>query len=511
VFVERGGFDAIVGNPPFMGGKKITGPLGIQYRSYLVDRLAAGIKGNADLCAYFFLRARQLIRDTGGFSMLATNTIAQGDTREVGLEQLTRSGCVVSRAVSSRKWPGSASLEVAVVWVRRDRWNGAFVLDEKPVSGITPYLTMPGDVTGNPYRLAANARKSFIGSYVLGMGFVLTPEEVQALIDKDARNRDVLFPYLNCDDLNSRPDQSPSRWVINFFDWPLDRGAKGRWATADEQQRKSWLATGIVPDDYPGPVAADYPDCLAIVEEKVKPERNRLGLKKDVSARGYAKWWWQYARKGINLYATVAGMKRVLIIPRHSKFISAAFLPNGLISSEANVVVATQSFGVFCIIQSSMHQLWTTAYQSSLGTGGRYTPSDCFETFPFPAVISQHSPIETIGRIYHDYRCQIMLARQEGLTTTYNRFHKPGETATDIQKLRALHVEMDYAVATAYSWTDLDLGYGFHETKQGLRFTISEPARREVLARLLKLNHERYAEEATQGLHNKKKPKRLLG
>ena len=80
----------------------------------------------------------------------------------------------------------------------------------------------------------------------------------------------------------------------------------------------------------------------------------------------------------------------------------------------------------------------------------------------------------------------------------------PTNPAADIQKLRDLHVEMDKAVAAAYGWSDLDLGHGFHETKQGIRFTISESARREVLARLLKLNHERYAEEVKQGLHDKK-------
>ncbi len=63
---------------------------------------------------------------------------------------------------------------------------------------------------------------------------------------------------------------------------------------------------------------------------------------------------------------------------------------------------------------------------------------------------------------------------------------------------------MNCAVAAAYGWSDLDLGHGFHETKQGVRFTISEPARREVLQRLLKLNHERYAEEVRQGMHDKK-------
>lgn len=101
-----------------------------------------------------------------------------------------------------------------------------------------------------------------------------------------------------------------------------------------------------------------------------------------------------------------------------------------------------------------------------------------------------------------------MLDRKEGLTKTYNRFHDPDETSSDIQRLRELHVEMDQAVVAAYGWTDLDLGHGFHETKQGLRYTISEPARREVLQRLLKLNHERYAEEVKQGLHEKKKPKK---
>ncbi len=97
-----------------------------------------------------------------------------------------------------------------------------------------------------------------------------------------------------------------------------------------------------------------------------------------------------------------------------------------------------------------------------------------------------------------------MLLRQEGLTKTYNRFHNPNETSADIQKLRDLHIEMDQAVAAAYGWGDLEFGHGFHKTKQGVRFTISEPSRREVLQRLLKLNHERYAEEVKQGLHCKK-------
>ena len=139
-------------------------------------------------------------------------------------------------------------------------------------------------------------------------------------------------------------------------------------------------------------------------------------------------------------------------------------------------------------------------YSSSLETRLRYTPTDCFETFPFP---SSMQLLDDIGERYYTHRQSIMLTRQEGLTKTYNRFHNPDEHAPDIVKLRELHKEMDEAVAHAYGWDDLELEHGFHETKQGLRYTISEEARREVLDRLLKLNYERYAEEVALGLHEK--------
>ncbi|MCC7338619.1 MAG: hypothetical protein IT422_26290 [Pirellulaceae bacterium] len=131
----------------------------------------------------------------------------------------------------------------------------------------------------------------------------------------------------------------------------------------------------------------------------------------------------------------------------------------------------------------------------------RYSVTDCFETFPIPIYTVM---LATIGETYFRHRKQVMLDRQEGLTKTYNRFQNPNDSIANIQKLRELHVEMDKAVAAAHGWTDLELGRDFHETKQGVRFTISESARLEFLQRLLKLNHERYAEEEKQGLHGKK-------
>lgn len=149
--------------------------------------------------------------------------------------------------------------------------------------------------------------------------------------------------------------------------------------------------------------------------------------------------------------------------------------------------------------------LFSRHYTSTVGvTTLNYSPTDCFQTFPFPLVCcedlssqkSNKAPttnpnndlvnqLEEIGEKYYNHRQQIMLTRQEGLSKTYNRFHNPEETSKDIKQLRQLHVKIDYGVAAAYRWKDLNLDHGFHQTKQGLRYTISEAARREILDRLL--------------------------
>ncbi len=464
---EDGGFDAVIGNPPFQGGSKLTGILGRDLRNHLIDSIGGGTTGLADLVAYMFLRATELLRPEGASGLIATNTIAQGDTREVGLDRLVGRGSAITRAVSSQSWPGQASLQVAIVWLKKTPWAGPCYLDGERVSGITPQLVVPGRVSGNPYQLVSNAGKSFKGADVNGMGFVLSPEDAKRLVETDPKNRDVLFPYLHGKDLSSRPDHSPSRWVINFHDWPLTR-------------------------------AEDYVECIAIVREKVKPERETNNRKV------YRDYWWQYAEKRPKLYATIASMDKVLVRARVSSTHALAFVPSGTVMSDQVTIFATSRFCDFLLLQSSVHQSWLERNASSMGKTIRYTPSDCFETFPFPDEISD---LNSLGEVYYSYRISTSRDRQEGATEIYNRFHDPAETSEDIAKLRELHIEMDQAVAAAYGWNDLDLGHGFHETDQGIRYTLSPPARREVLDRLLELNHERYAEEVAQGLHDKKKPK----
>ncbi len=230
--MQRGGFEAFVGNPPFMGGLKLETALGSDYRALIVDSIGHGVvgtRGTADLCAYFLLRISALVRANGHFALLATNTIAQGDSCRVGLESLVAQGFTITRAIRSQKWPGEANLEVSQIWVCRQAWKSDCVLDGKPVPAISAQLTRPGRIEGKPERLIANHGKSFTGSFVLGLGFILEPEHAKGLIRNDKANGTVLAPYLNGQDLNTNPDQSASRWVINFQRLAARSQECGRW------------------------------------------------------------------------------------------------------------------------------------------------------------------------------------------------------------------------------------------------------------------------------------------
>jgi hypothetical protein len=457
VFTDGRGLDAIVGNPPFQGGQKITGTLGTDYRNWLVLCLADGRRGSADLVAYFFLRASRLLYSQGGFGLLATNTIAQGDTREVGLDQLAARGWTISRAMKSRPWPGSATLEVAEVWLHSGTWTSPAVLEGTPVLAITTFLEPRGRVSGRPYRLHESTGRCFQGSIVLGIGFVLTPAEADRMVDGDPRNGEVLFPYLNGEDLNGSPTQTAGRRIINFFDWPLDRA-----------------------ETYRGPMAR--------LREKVKPERDMITY----SRRAREKWW-QYERPRPELYRAIEGLNRVLVIAQVSKTAIPAFVDNGQVYDQKLVVFAYDSYTHLGLLTSSFHRLWAISYSSTLRTDLSYTPTDCFETFPQPELTDA---MGQAGKALDEHRRGIMLDRWEGLTATYNRVHDPRERSEDIAKLRRLHVELDHAVAVAYGWEDLPLDHDFQETRQGVRYTLGLATRTEMLDRLLELNHERAAAEA---------------
>ena len=149
----------------------------------------------------------------------------------------------------------------------------------------------------------------------------------------------------------------------------------------------------------------------------------------------------------------------------------------------------------------------------------RYTPSDCFETFPFPESWEARPDLEAVGKEYYEFRAALMVRNKEGLTKTYNRFHDPNETDPDIVRLRELHAAMDRVVLDAYGWNDVRpdcdflLDYESDEEEWGnkkkpYRYRWPDDVRDEVLARLLELNAERAKEEARSGAVAAKKPKK---
>lgn len=452
------GFDAVLGNPPFKGGQHLTGLLGSDYREYLVAHIAQGTRGSADLVAYFVLRAASVVRRNGKIGLLATNTISQGSTREVALDTLGDRAWTTFRAWKSRPWPGDASIQIAELWMHNGDWEGVQVLDGEVVRGISSSLDPSSRITGRPERLAANAGKSFQGSIVLGEGFVLAPAEAQTLLDRDARNRDVLFPYLTGQDLNSSARHSPSRWVINFFDWPIEEAEK-------------------------------YDDCWQVIQQRVKPERQRRQPDGSfVLRRPLPQRYWQYGEKRPGLHAAIRDLSRVLVITIHSKTITPVFVPTGVVFSHGLIVFPFDDYGHMGLLTSGLHWWWAVRCGSTIRTDLRYTPTDCFETFPQPHLTSE---VAAVAATLDNHRQACMLDRSEGITKIYNRVADPDESAADITRLRQLHAELDHAVAAAYGWSDLVLDHDFYDTPQGVRYTLGPTVKIEVLDRLLELNHER--------------------
>ena len=456
VFADGGRFDAMVGNPPFIGGQRLSGATGGDYREHLVHWIAGGTKGSADLVAYFFLHAANVARSLG---YLATNTIAQGDTSEVGLARLIDRGWNIHRALSSIPWPGTASLEISKLWLTAAAFRGRPELDGRWVPGIDEML-YPRSRSGWRKRpLAENAKRSFQGSIVLGKGFMMPPEAAREVIAGDPRNGDVLFPYLNGEDLNRSPTHTASRWAINFFDWSDDR-------------------------------ARGYPDCYAIIEERVKPERsNKRGRPYEVARRR----WWQHLAQRKGLYRTIAGMERVLVIARVSKTVLPTLVPTGQVFADQMVVFAYDDWFHFGVLSSGFHNRWVIRHSSTLETRTRYTPTDVFETFPQPGFAEAAAEA---AEAFDAHRREFMVAEEIGLTSVYNRVHDPADRSVDIRNLRELHMSLDLAVRAAYGWSDLDLGHGFYDVRgAGRRFTFAPEAADEILERLLELNRDRYLEE----------------
>ena len=362
------------------------------------------------------------------------------------------------------------------------------MLDGSPVSRISAFL-FHGDQDATPARLPGSQGLSYQGSVVVGLGFVFDDRKAGAnplslaatLVQTDARNELRIQPYMGGEEVNSSPRLQPHRQIINF----------GSMSEAD---------------------ARGWPDLMRIVEERVRPTRMT------VKRKAHRDRWWQYGDKRPELYARISGMPRVLANSIISQHLAFAFLPSTYVFSHRLEVYPLETYSAFATLQSQAHEWWARFFSSTLEDRLNYSASDCFETFPFPPDWETAPVLEAAGESYYDFRADLMVRNDEGLTKTYNRFHDPDERSPDILKLRELHAEMDRAVLDAYEWDDISteceflLDYeddeddepGTRGKKKPWRYRWPDDVHDEVLARLLDLNQKRAAEEKLLGTKPRK-------
>ncbi len=495
---KDGGFDCIVGNPPYLTGKDISGTFGSPYLGWLLQQFA-GFSGNSDIVALFFRQGFSLLRSGGTLGFIATNTIAQGDTRQSGLKIiLANENGHIYDAVKRCPWPGQASVVASIVHISKQMLLKSVILNGRNATSISAYLANSTN-NDDPRPLYANHGKCFQGSIVLGMGFTFddhdskqvasTITDMKRLLESNPINSKCIFPYIGSEEVNNDPRHLHSRYVIDFGD-----------RTVEE--------------------AASFPDLFSIVASRVKPERDKL-------AGSYKQYWWRYGRSSKEGRLATKELSRVLVTTcSATPHLSLAFLPQKTVYANSLDVFAYDSYAAFCNLQSRIHETWARFFTSSFKDDLRYAPTDCFENYPFPTEFALDLSLELAGKAYYELRADLMIRNDQGLTKTYNRFHDPNEQDPNILKLREMHEKMDRAVLTAYGspFSELIvppceflLDYeddeedeeetGKRQKKKPWRYRWPDAFRDEVLAMLLELNKQRAeAEQKAAGSQPKAKP-----
>jgi len=288
-----------------------------------------------------------------------------------------------------------------------------FALDGEIVGGITSSLREGSVDDWKPQPLAANRDRCFQGPIPVGKGFIVSEAEAQGMLaDDSADYTQVVRPFLTSDDIASRPDQSPSRWIIDFAQLGLENAAR-------------------------------FPRALAIVRERVKPFRET------VRREGHRLKWWQYGEPRVGLRKATAPLSRAIAVGAHAKRLNLTWLAPRTLANNANMVFAFDDDYSMGILLSKTHDAWAWAQSSTLETRLRYTPTTVFETFPWPDPVTddQRQAVASAASALYARRSELCLEHQLGLTALYNLMDDGGFT-----DLAALHKKLDVAVATAYGW-----------------------------------------------------------
>lgn len=516
---QYGGFDCILGNPPYLGGTKISTSYGVEFLNYLYTHYNDA-SNRCDFVAYFVRRDFQIIKKAGLLALITTDAITSGDTLKGSLISISNQGGEIFFAVKSIPWPGKAATNVSLFSIGKDSLGKTKILNGKNVIGITPKLE-EGDNFLMPFPISDSGKLNYsLGIKTYNSGFIIDKQQFDFLTKKSPENKKVIHQWIDGDYLNNAFEINPDNYVINLNTHELSDAIES------------------------------YKDVIDYLKVSVKPERDVLGNEKEWDKK-FKKYWWQHADKRVSFFSELSKNENYFVIQRAAKYLNFTQVKSDIQFSDNIVGLLTNWFQI-AILQSSLHSDWAWYYSKK--TGGstvRYSTKSCLDTFPFPIKVStDKKSLECIGESYHNHRKQLMFQIQLGLTKTYNLFHSdtlravtaaeagledkafeklvgkeaaqlrkhlaktPGtipfnEAVAGIEKLRKLHVQMDEAVLEAYGWQDIQLRHNFYEVdylpeNDRIRYTIHPDARKEVLKRLLELNHQIHEEEVKAGLWDKK-------
>lgn len=489
---ERKGFDAFVGNPPFLGGKLISGSLGESYQSYIVKYATLDIPSSVDLAVHFFIRVFILLKTGGCAGLLGRRSMNEAKNRAVGFRQLLERGVTIYNARTDITWPGKAAVVVHQIALIKGTWAASRLLNGSTVDIISSSLTDVEQWT--PQKLNDNSGMIFQGSILSGEGFKVSDETARTWIANDPTYEKVVYPFIVGDTINNDAYRKPVCWAICFWDWTEES-------------------------------AKEFPEAYHVAEQRVKPERQSTDESgKFLYPAPLPKQWWRYEKPRPALYHKLGRgevfashprdwrkdtdkVERVLVISTSTtKYPAYTYLDSNFIYSNTLCILADSRYELFAILSSDIHGVWAWMQKTTRQTnmeGMRYAHGNIFETFPFPnGFLSIGNPtLEDLGNQFFSLRQTYMENHDIGLTGFYNAFHDPSKRDDALLGLRKRQSEINRTVASTYAWNDIDLTCDFYSVEylpagRNTRFSVSEPARIEVLQRLLVLNKTMHAAEA---------------
>ena len=401
----------IVGNPPFHGDRNLRGLLGDSYVEWLKSEFGCGVK---DHCVYWFRKAHDHLVPEQRAGLVGTNSISQNRARGASLNYVVEGGGVITDAVSTQPWPGEAVVEVAVVnWIKEPNLLPTrFLLDEEKVAGIDTALRESTIPIADVAALSANKGRAFQG-FLPGAQYDLALDRAEQLLAiREVRYQDVVKPYLGGKDIATRPDQRPSRFIIDFGQMELER-------------------------------AMEYPAALQVVRDNAKVHRE--------TSTSYSRnpRWWQFLWPRPDFRRRSEGLRRFIAGTATGKRILFVWCDKEWRPSNATNVFVLDSDFAMGVLTSRLHTDWARARSSTLRADIRYTPSSAFETFPWPQPSDdQRERIGRLSRELLDLRSTLCREHEIGLTILYNRVDEGAYSA-----LRAAHRDLDLAVIAAYGWS----------------------------------------------------------